>query len=90
MPRSAARLRISIKDNATREGIKVELIEAPGLSGEGRYHVRRATARRQAAALQSKFHRTLASLKLPSKFRELGAQLGDLCAEGGRLGLEFR
>ena len=31
MPKAAARFRISLKDNSTGEGIKVELIEAKGL-----------------------------------------------------------
>ncbi len=31
-PRSAARFYLSIRDNKTCEGIKVELIEAPGVS----------------------------------------------------------
>jgi hypothetical protein len=40
MPKAAARFRISIKDNSTRQGIKVELIEAKGLWGESRWRVR--------------------------------------------------
>ena len=40
MPRSPARFRLSIKDNKTRVGLKVELIEAPGLWGERRYQIR--------------------------------------------------
>jgi hypothetical protein len=40
MPRSPARFRLSIKDNQTRTGLKVELIEAPGLWGERRYRIR--------------------------------------------------
>ena len=35
MPRLPARFRPSIKDNQTRTGLKVELIEAPGLWGGG-------------------------------------------------------
>jgi hypothetical protein len=34
MPRSPARFRLSSKDHKTRTGLKVELIEAPGLWGE--------------------------------------------------------
>ena len=40
MPRHAARFRLSIKDNRSRVGLKVELIEAPGLWGERRYKIR--------------------------------------------------
>ena len=40
MPRSAARLRVSIKDNTTRAGIKVELIEAHGRRDERRDRLR--------------------------------------------------
>jgi hypothetical protein len=40
MPRAPARFRLSIKDNRTRTGLKVELIEAPGLWGERRYQIR--------------------------------------------------
>lgn len=40
MARSNARFRLSIKDNKTRTGIKVELIEARGLWGERRYRLR--------------------------------------------------
>ncbi len=40
MPKSEARFRVSIKDNKTRAGIKVELIDAPGLWGERRYRLR--------------------------------------------------
>ena len=40
MPRSAARFRLSIKDNKSRTAIKVELIDAPGLWGERRYRLR--------------------------------------------------
>lgn len=40
MPKSEARFRLSIKDNKTRTGIKVELIDAPGLWGEWRYRLR--------------------------------------------------
>ena len=40
MPKSDARFRVSIKDNKTRTGIKVELIDAPGLWGERRYRLR--------------------------------------------------
>ena len=40
MPRSAARFRLSIKDNRTRTLIKVELIEAPGIWSERRYQIR--------------------------------------------------
>lgn len=35
LPRSAARLRCSNKDDKTLEGLKVELGEAPGLGGDG-------------------------------------------------------
>lgn len=35
LPRSAARLRFSNKDDKTLEGLKVELGEAPGLGGDG-------------------------------------------------------
>ena len=40
MPRLVARFRLSIKDNKSRAGIKVELIEARGLWGERRYRLR--------------------------------------------------
>ncbi len=40
MPRAAARFRLSIKDNKMRSGLKVELIEAPGIWGERRYQIR--------------------------------------------------
>ena len=40
MPTSPARFRISIKDQHTRTGLKVELIDAPGAWGERRYKVR--------------------------------------------------
>jgi hypothetical protein len=40
MPKSGARFRLSIKDNKTRSGIKVELIEAPGIWGDRRYQIR--------------------------------------------------
>ncbi|MBK8474928.1 MAG: hypothetical protein IPL39_01090 [Opitutaceae bacterium] len=40
MPTSPARFRISIKDQHTRTGLKVELIDAPGPWGERRYKVR--------------------------------------------------
>ena len=40
MPRANARFRVSIKDNKTRRGIKVELIEAPGRWDERRYRLR--------------------------------------------------
>ena len=36
MPRANARFRISIKDNKTRRGIKVELREAPGWWGQAK------------------------------------------------------
>ena len=35
LPRTPARLRFLIKDDETREGLKVELGEAPGLGGDG-------------------------------------------------------
>ena len=40
MPRTAAQYRISIRDNAARTTLKVELIEAPGLWGERRYRLK--------------------------------------------------
>lgn len=40
MPRSAARFRVSIKDNKAGRALKVELIESPGLWGERRYRIR--------------------------------------------------
>ena len=40
MARSTARFRLSIMDNRTRTGIKVELIEAKRLWGERRYRLR--------------------------------------------------
>ncbi len=40
MPKTAARFRISLNDNSTGRGIKVELIEAKGLWGESRWRVR--------------------------------------------------
>ena len=40
MPRAVARFRLSIKDNKTRAGLKVELIETRGLWGERRYRLR--------------------------------------------------
>jgi len=40
MGRSAARFRISIKDNQTSTVIKVELIEVSGLWGEKRFGLR--------------------------------------------------
>ena len=39
MPRSAARFRLSIKDNKSRTAIEVELIEAPGMWSERRYRL---------------------------------------------------
>ena len=35
LPRTPARLRLLIRDDETREGLKVELGEAPGLGGDG-------------------------------------------------------
>lgn len=40
MPTPRARFRISIKDHQTGEGLKVELVDAPGLWGERRYAIR--------------------------------------------------
>lgn len=40
MGRSAARFRISIKDNQSSTNLKVELIESPGLWGERRFRLR--------------------------------------------------
>ena len=40
MPTARARFRISIKDHHTGEGLKVELVDAPGLWGERRYAIR--------------------------------------------------
>jgi hypothetical protein len=60
MPRSVARFRLSIKDNKTRERIKVELIEAPGLWGERRYRLRqngRAPRKMKDATLPEVFDR---------------------------------
>ena len=37
---SRARFRISIKDHHTCDGLKVELVDAPGLWGERRYTIR--------------------------------------------------
>ena len=40
MGKSAARFRISIKDNESSTAIKVELIECPGRWGEKRFRLR--------------------------------------------------
>ena len=40
MGRPTARFRISIKDNKTSTGLKVELIGSPGLWGEKRFRLR--------------------------------------------------
>ena len=52
MPRTEAQYRISIRDNAARTTLKVELIEARGLWGERRYRLkvngRKATQTKEA------------------------------------------
>lgn len=40
MPRTEAQFRISIRDNAARKTLKVELIETRGLWGERRYRLK--------------------------------------------------
>jgi hypothetical protein len=40
MPRTAAQYRISIRDNAARTTLKVELIESRGLWGERRHRLK--------------------------------------------------
>jgi hypothetical protein len=60
MPRTAARFRVSIKDNKVGTCLKVELIESPGLWGERRYRVRvngRAVAKVREVTLSGAFDR---------------------------------
>ncbi len=60
MPRAIARFRLSIKDRKTKTGLKVELIDAPGLWGERRYRLRvngREPARIKEATLTEIFDR---------------------------------
>jgi hypothetical protein len=60
MPTSPARFRISIKDQHTGTGLKVELIDAPGIWGERRYRIRlngRPAAKVPEATLSEVFNR---------------------------------
>ncbi len=60
MSRSAARFRLSVKDNKTRTALKVELIAAPGMWGERRYRLRvngREPANLKVATLTEVFDR---------------------------------
>jgi hypothetical protein len=60
MPRADARFRLSFKDKKTGAGLKVELIESPGLWGERRYRIRlngREATRVKEATLTEIFER---------------------------------
>ena len=60
MPTARARFRISIKDHLTGEGLKVELVDAPGLWGERRYTIRlngKPATKVKEATLSEVFHR---------------------------------
>ena len=60
MPTSPARFRISIKDQHTGNGLKVELIDAPGIWGERRYKIRlngKPSAKIKEATLSEVFNR---------------------------------
>jgi len=60
LPTARARFRISIKDHHTGDGLKVELVDAPGLWGERRYTIRlngRPATKVKVATLSEVFHR---------------------------------